>query len=512
MGRDLHEAHRRFSMAEAVEVVTLWVDWPEYESFTRNLVSLSKLLDSSTIDTKLRVERDGCWALRRALQSTPLHPSEYIGDSTLVGVTLYAGEIGNAVEKLRESVVVLLASKNPMRYELEQALSGGSTVNIESAQTVKILTPKKFVSLVNDVMLNKHISDRSIKATSPIEAKLSDHSDVVFAFGALENHANFFKNPHERSREIAWILNAPASFKIVLFQLADCPPFDVSKYEIWKNTNQFVPKTLGVQPSSFIEGFEPTIRVDPINPTAVVPGDPVVEAVVVHLFNGHYVYFSDAVPPKPTCIRNGELEVEIDDGVNPSTLQPGDVLLIRTGPASHSFLRSHAVDWLERECGKSEVKQMIEIVDNYKNALKLKYGNAGFAQMLVADGMEEHYVRNQIVRAFVDSTIATQRAANFIQIAKALGFDYGEDEWSVITKIQTAHRQAGRAAVQELREIVIADESWQDVVNEPGIAKLRAGSVGELVLIPVVQKPDQKVRVSVGSIGLLQRNLKLFHE
>jgi hypothetical protein len=125
--------------------------------------------------------------------------------------------------------------------------------------------------------------------------------------------------------------------------------------------------------------------------------------------------------------------------------------------------------------------------------------------------MEEGYIKNQILRAYVGSTIATQRSENFIQIAQALGLNYGPAEWSSIVKLQTAHRQAGHVASQELRDIVRENDSWQDVVSEPGIAKLKAGSIGEMVLIPVVQKPDQIVRVSVSSLGQLLHKPVLFH-
>jgi len=143
--------------------------------------------------------------------------------------------------------------------------------------------------------------------------------------------------------------------------------------------------------------------------------------------------------------------------------------------------------------------------------LQTKYDDSGFIRQLVNGGMEEGYIRNQILRSFVGSTIATQKPENFIQIAQALGLNYGQESWSAIINLQTAHRQAGHAASQELREIVREDDSWQDVVNEPGIAKLKAGSIGEMVLIPVVQKPDQIVRVSVSSLGQLHHKPVLFH-
>jgi hypothetical protein len=147
---------------------------------------------------------------------------------------------------------------------------------------------------------------------------------------------------------------------------------------------------------------------------------------------------------------------------------------------------------------------MLEVADNYKSRLREKYNDAGFVASLVSSGMEDHYIRHQMLRAHIDSTIATQKSENFIKISQALRLDYGEAEWNAIVNIQTAHRQAGHIASLELRDIVREDESWQDVVNEPGIAKLRAGSIGELVLIPVIQQPDQKISVPVSSLGHLQ--------
>ena len=269
---------------------------------------------------------------------------------------------------------------------------------------------------------------------------------------------------------------------------------------------------MGEKPLAFVENFEPALRIDPIDEPISIPGDPVVEAIVVHLFNGRYIYYSDAVPPKATCVRNGEIEIEIDDDVRASSLQPGDVLLIRTGVASHTFLRSHAKVWLNERYGDSKTEQMFKIVDDYKSLLRSKYGDSQVIRSLLNLGMEEGYLRNQILRAFVGSTIGTQKSENFTQISNALGLNYGPEEWNAIVSLQTAHRQAGHFASQELRDIVRENDSWQDVVNEPGIAKLKAGSIGELVLIPVVQKPDQIVQVSVSSLGQLQNKSALFHE
>ena len=511
MNRDLVEAHNRFRNAESVTITTQWISWPEYEVFTEHLISFAKLSDGNVLDQKTRTELHRYWDLRRMLRGTPLHPKEFFSSSIDLDGDQLSGELGIAQRKLRESVLRVCNTENPMRDEMNKILSGDVQTGISVGKAVYLLVMSKQVPLVNEVLDSRNVAGRTIRAVSPTQARRSSVVETMIIFGSPENYSNYFKQGIEKSREVAWLFNSPVAKNIVLFQLSDCPSFDSTRYEVWAGSNQFTTKSNGERPSVFLKDFEQSLRIDPIPVIPPIPGDPVVESYVVHLLDGRYIYYSDLVPPKPTCVRSGEIEVEIDDDIRASSLQPGDVLLIRTGVASHSFLRSHAKVWLESRFGTSEVTRILEIADNYKARLREKYNDVGFLANLVSNGMEDHYIRHQILRAHIDSTIATQKADNFIQIAKALGLNYGQDEWSAIVKIQTAHRQAGHIASQELRDIVREDESWQDVVNEPGIAKLRAGSIGELVLIPVIQQPDQKISVPVSSLGHLQSKLVLFH-
>jgi hypothetical protein len=511
MDRDLVEAHNRFTNAESVTITTQWVSWPEYEIFVDRLISFTKLSDGSVLDQKTRAELHSYWDLRRMLRGTPLHPEEFFTCSIDLETDQLGGELGVAQKELRISVLEVCKTENPMRLEMNKLLQSEKQSGSDVDRTVYLLVSSKQVPKVNDVLDSDNTFGKTVQAVSPTQARRSSVVETMMIFGSPENYANYFKQGNEKSREVAWIFNSPAARKLVLFQLADCADFDSSRYEIWAGSNQFKTKSNGVRPAVFLKDFEQSIRIDPIQALPTTPGDPVVESYVVHLLDGKYIYYSDLVPPKPTCVRAGEIEVEIDDYVRASSLQPGDVLLIRTGVASHSFLRSHAKVWLETRFGVSEANRMIEIADAYKARLRGKYNDSGFVSRLVSEGMEDHYVRHQILRAHIDSTIATQKSENFIQIAQDLELDYGQDEWSAIVNIQTAHRQAGHIASQELRDIVRGDDSWQDVVNEPGVAKLRAGSIGELVLIPVVQQPEQKISVPVSSLGHLQNKLVLFH-
>lgn len=511
MARDLKEAHVRFLNAESVDITSQWVSWPEYITFVENLISFYKLVERAALDQKSRAELDRYWALRKALRGSPLHPRECF-DSSISGDTVDSNsELGVALSRLRESVKLLCATDNPMRIEMLRHYSTMTKSGSNQTEKAYLLVNFKSVSKVNEILATEFFNSSAVQATKLRHLSELEAAEILFIFGAPENHANPYNIEIEKSREVAWLFNSPAARKILIYQLADCPSFDSSLYEIWPGSNQFQAKSVGEKPSAFIEGFEPVIRIDPIDEPLSNPGDPVVEAVVVHLFNGRYIYYSDVVPPKPTCVRSDEIEIEIDDRVRASSLRPGDVLLIRTGVASHTFLSSHAKVWLTERYGDSDTEEMFKIVDTYKKSLQAKYNDANFIRNLVNSGMEEGYIKNQILRAYVGSTIATLKSENFIQIAQALGLNYGPAEWSAIVKLQTAHRQAGHVASQELRDIVRENDSWQDVVSEPGIAKLKAGSIGEMVLIPVVQKPDQIVRVSVSSLGQLLHKPVLFH-
>jgi hypothetical protein len=513
MQRNLVEAHNRFETAANIDIITQWISWPEYEEFCHHLNSVLKLLDSNSINAQLRAEIDGYKLLRRSMRSSPLNPREHIRHMSMsVGDSHLQGELGEKIGKLRQSIQELSISDNPMRAELVLYLSGHSRLKLNGSKSVQLLVPLKFVDATNASIAELQTHSQKIVAMGTRAAKRSDLADVMFLFGSPETHASFFTHGIERSREVAWIFNAPSARQVVVFQLADCFPFDSKNYEIWLDSNQFDAKSIGNRPSVFIENYEQSTELEEIATPPAPPTDPVVEALLVHLFNHRFIYFSDLIPPYAICVRSGEAGVEIDDDVKVSSLRPGDVLLVRTGEASRSFLREHAIKWLRANYKEKEVQSFIAIADTYKKALKSKFHQSEFMRRLIRDGLKELYVKNQIERAFLPSTIATLRKENFLKISRALELDYGDAEWAAIVKIQTAHRQAGRIAVQELREGVLADESWLETVTEPGIATLNAGAAGEIVLIPVVQKPEQKVQVSIHLIGQLQINQRLFNE
>jgi hypothetical protein len=513
MQRNLEEANNRFETAAKIDIFQQWISWVEFEEFCHHLNSVLKLLDSNLINAELQAEINGYKLLRRSMCNTPLNPREHIRHTPMsIGESDLNGELSVNIRKLRNSFQELSVSDNPMHAEIALYLSGNSKFKLNGSKSVQLLVPLKFVNATNASVVELQGSLQKIVAMGTTTAKRSDLADVMFLFGSPEDHASFFKHGIERSREVAWIFNAPSARQIVVLQLSNCEEFDSDKYEIWQGSNQFDAKSIGNRPAVFIENYEESSNLEEIVPISVPTSDPIVDALLVRLYGNRFIYFSDSIPPKPTCVRIGEAGVEIDDLVKVSSLRPGDVLLVRTSEASRSFLREHAIKWLKERHKEKEVQSFIAIADTYKKALKSKFHQSDFLRRLIRDGLEEQFVKNQIERAFLPSTIATRRKENFLKISSALELDYGDDEWAAIKKIQTAHQQAGRIAVQELREGVLADESWLETVTEPGIATLNAGAAGEIVLIPVVQKPEQKVQVSIHAIGQLQINQRMFNE
>jgi hypothetical protein len=424
-----------------------------------------------------------------------------------ISITL-DGQIGEAFELVRRCCSDLQSSESPLRLALEQKLMAHTATDRTSIQ---LLVPRKLVSIVDNAFDSFRDFGLKIEVLDTTRAKRSDIGDTMYVFGAPEDHAGPFKKGNERSREVAWVFNSPSARELIQFQFADSPPFDVSKYEVWPGTQQLKPKIVGSRPYIEIPQFEQQIHIEEVHQPNFTESDPVVDASLVHLLDGRYVYYSELVPPRPICIRSGEASVEIDDDVKVSALRPGDVLLIRTGSASHSYLRQHAIAWLQTQFEQSDIDSFFEIIDTYKTALKSKYGSSLFLGEAKRQGLDEHYVRRQILRAFNNTTIATQSKQNFIALSNALGLAFGDHEWSAVSRIQTAHRQAGSAAMDELRESVKNDDTWLGTVNEPGIAVLNSGSAGEIVLIPVVSEVVVKHRVSVNDLGQLKLNRRILN-
>ena len=158
MFRDLNEAHIRFLNAELIGVTTQWISWPEYTTFTENLISYSKLADGAALDQKTRNERDQYWDLRRVLRGTPIHPSEYFDSSILIDDVDLNSELGKSLSRLRESVKVLCTTENPMRNEMLQHFASNPSLGSSSAKKAYLLVSNKSVSKVNEILLAEFLT------------------------------------------------------------------------------------------------------------------------------------------------------------------------------------------------------------------------------------------------------------------------------------------------------------------------------------------------------------------
>ena len=203
MNRDLVEAHNRFRNAESVTITTQWISWPEYEVFTEHLISFAKLSDGNVLDQKTRTELHRYWDLRRMLRGTPLHPKEFFSSSIDLDGDQLSGELGIAQRKLRESVLRVCNTENPMRDEMNKILSGDVQTGISVGKAVYLLVMSKQVPLVNEVLDSRNVAGRTIRAVSPTQARRSSVVETMIIFGSPENYSNYFKQGIEKSREVA---------------------------------------------------------------------------------------------------------------------------------------------------------------------------------------------------------------------------------------------------------------------------------------------------------------------
>ena len=193
MTRDLNEAHVRFLNAELVDVTSQWVTWPEYLTFSKNLILFSKLVDEAALDQKTRIERDRYWDLRRALRGTPLHPRECFDIAAIVDGFELDGELGVALSKLRESAKLLYATNNPMRIEMVQHFSELTKAGGSQNQKAYLLVDYKLVSKTNEILSAESLNSLKVQATKLNHAKKLEAAEIMFIFGAPEHHANNFK-------------------------------------------------------------------------------------------------------------------------------------------------------------------------------------------------------------------------------------------------------------------------------------------------------------------------------
>ena len=179
MNRDLLEAHNRFKNAESVAIVTQWISWPEYEEFVDRLISFAKLSDGSALDQKTRAELHSYWDLRRMLRGTPLHPKEFFNCSIDLEADQLNGDLGIAQRKLRESVLGVCNTENPMRQEMIKLLSSEKQSGKKINGMVYLLVTSKQVSKVNEILDSENSNGRVIKALVILPSTLIQHTNLI---------------------------------------------------------------------------------------------------------------------------------------------------------------------------------------------------------------------------------------------------------------------------------------------------------------------------------------------
>jgi hypothetical protein len=123
------------------------------------------------------------------LRGTPLHPKEFFNCSVDLEADQLNGELGIAQRKLRESVLGVCNTENPMRHEMYKLLSSEKQCGGDMDKGVYLLVTSKQVPKVNEILDSENSNGRIIKAVSPTQARRSSMVEIMIIFGSPENYS-----------------------------------------------------------------------------------------------------------------------------------------------------------------------------------------------------------------------------------------------------------------------------------------------------------------------------------
>jgi len=503
MTRDLVETLRRFDAAANVHVVAHWVSWPEYENFVASLRSLAEEARQLLLTGELLADYNKLWRIRRILHTSIVDPAPVIAEQNLSRAST-GGEYGARLTKVLEDLEPLSQSENPMVKEIRRYLAGEQKQRISPPAVIHVLVNNdtarfdKLPSLSDDPRYE-------VRLTTVSQARKSPVGDVMFVIGSPEDHESSFKSWDDRTRAASWILNSPSAVRVICLLRQDSRDFDANRYEVWEGAGQFDAITHGERTRIDLGaiGYMAPKFTEP-HPPATQLGEVVVSAFRFRLADGRVVYFSDEGGPKPWVMKRDDFEVGVEDA-RAKTIVRGNLLLINSVEASRVFIASESTRLLTEKHSLPEIDEFREVVSRYKAALREISDVGAFVQDAVRRGVSEPTVRGQIQRAHFPEAIATKRMQDFIVLNHLLGFDVGEKEWSAVSRLQTANRQAGKAAKERLRNAIADDDSIYERLIEPSLVEFNDDELGAIIASAVVEDPVPVPKVSINNLGVVKR-------
>jgi hypothetical protein len=504
---ELHEALVRFENAASPDITRIGVEWPTFTRFLKALAALERLVDQFATRADINTELHAYRRARRILKSSLLSPAHpYVG----LGEVPYTDQIdGDLVERfaaVRASVAEMLVDSHPGADKLVSVLAGADRVSPGHPGTVRVLTSGDLVEPLRNVLRDVVPTQWNLEVNSRSEARLSNSCSLTVICGAPEYLVGWRIPPPERAEQIAWLFNAPMSPRTLVLQWPGNPPFDGDSYRAARWADQFDPRIEG--PRAFTapdaEELRPVVAL--ARPSTVAPaGDELFDAVDVLLPGDKWISFGLEVGPRPVRIDDAaEFGVEIERRVNVNSLRPGNTLIVVRVGEDRELRRELCREWVDGRNRRGSAAAAEATVEVYRKTLRRAWGNEEVIRKLRRAGLEEEYIRSQLIRAWDPTAMAPKKHANFVTIARAVGLEFGDAEWEQIKLLRGGYISAGTTVRQRLLDAIVNDGSWADIVDQGETASVVVEGLGEVMLAPVVAIAEGVVSRALGELGIIQ--------
>lgn len=502
MSRTIDQTNRRFVAAELNDVRYVGLEWPE---FARLLVALNTLeieAERVSLTAALGVELKMLQRARRILRSAPISPRHK--DLKLAEIVSKAndiaeGHLGEYVLACRRAVVDLVGSEHPARETLRTLVVDGTDgVGGVKPERVALVLRAEAHEMMSELSAQLNLAAEIVTST---ELKNGPIQDIAILFGSPEFHASWNLDWNYRQRTIAWMFNAPAAMVTVVVSWPGNAEFNISNYRPWNEIAMKVPRVSGIQRFPVL-----VVSINPSHPgiAPILSGDmgqSVANAVPVQLPNGLWVFFDAKIGPRANRVRSDDFDVRIEELKNPTSIERGSVLVIRTDDASRSFLDKGAENWIVEHDGKTAFQDAIRVRLGFKVAVqKLARSETGIRDLMAA-GLNRDYAGYRLLKADDSFDIAPSKKENFKIIATVAGIQVGDEEWEAVTRLRTAYRQAGRQARSQLENAIHSDVMWQDKVAAAELYEINLPGVGAIMLAPVINVSDERRSVHISRLG-----------
>jgi hypothetical protein len=501
MSRDLDQAIERFDAAEKIHLVVQWVSWPEYDSFVAALRLLAKEAQLLHLDGSLRSDYENLWRIRRIIRTSPVSPARVAKETALMR-TPAGGVYGERLQSAFDTLDVLCATENPLTSEIRSYLNGQRRQRLEPPARVQILVDRMASPMFDPQDLAVD-TGYAISLLTVGEARRCDVADVMFVLSDPEEHDSGFKAWELRTRSISWIFNAPSARRVICLLLNDSREFDVSRFEVWPGAGQFDAVFEGRREriDLAVDYVPPPFR-DP-EPVSHAPDEQLVNATRFRLADGSVVYFSDSAGPKPHLLVRDDFGVELVEAKSVGKIQRGSVLLVNAAEASRSFITREADRILLESYDAGTITGYRSVVARYKEAL-LSADVDELVRRAKTRNLAEHNIRQQINRARLPDSFATQNRQRFEIICSLIGLPVDGEEWVAVSRLQGANRSAGRVAKDRLRQAIAYDDGVYDRILEPSLVAINDPDLGSIVVSAVVENPVKVTDLGVSNLGVIK--------